>query len=118
MRFALFRKKGTREARARAVTIFRGELMRRVYHCVLLLAVVLECVLAIGCSSGTSTMVQVTTTSLPDGTVASPYSATLTATGGTSPYTWTQSSGGAMPGGVSLGSAGIFAGTPTAAGTF
>lgn len=93
--------------------------MRRVYHCVLLVAVVLACVQAIGCGGGgASTMPQVSTTSLPNGTVASPYSATLTAIGGTSPYTWTQSSGGAMPGGVSLGSAGIFAGTPTAAGTF
>src|SRR5207302_10381736 len=30
----------------------------------------------------------ITTTSLPAGTVSSPYSATLAATGGKSPYTW------------------------------
>jgi hypothetical protein len=44
--------------------------------------------------------------------------AELTATGGTPGYTWSQTSGGTMPNGVSLGSSGVFNGTPTTAGTF
>jgi subtilisin family serine protease len=59
----------------------------------------------------------VTTTSLPNGTVNAAYSATLTATGGTSPYTWSISSGG-LPGGLTLTSGtGVISGTPTGTGT-
>ncbi|HWQ56097.1 MAG TPA: putative Ig domain-containing protein [Bryobacteraceae bacterium] len=58
---------------------------------------------------------QITTASLPAGTVGTAYSQTLTATGGTPPYTWTVS-GGSLPAGLSLSGATI-AGTPTAAGT-
>jgi hypothetical protein len=54
----------------------------------------------------------ITTTSLPGGTVAVPYSATLAATGGVPPYTWTVSSG-ALPAGLTLGSDGKITGTPT-----
>jgi hypothetical protein len=77
-------------------------------------------ILATGCggSSSSTAKLQTTTTSLPNGTVAAAYSANLAAVGGTPPYTWSQSSGGALPGGLSLGSAGVFAGTPTVAGTF
>src|SRR5271156_4671031 len=80
-------------------------------------------ILATGCgggssSSNTTPKLQTTTTSLPDGTVGTAYSTNLAATGGTAPYTWSQTSGGALPGGISLGSAGVFAGTPTTAGTF
>jgi hypothetical protein len=76
-------------------------------------------ILATGCGGGSSTpKLQITTTSLPNGTVGTPYSTNLAAIGGTPPYTWSQTSGGALPGGLSLGSAGIFAGTPTVAGTF
>ncbi|HCN28967.1 MAG TPA: hypothetical protein DIT64_09405 [Verrucomicrobiales bacterium] len=42
---------------------------------------------------------------------------TLTASGGTAPYTWSVLSG-ALPAGVTLSSAGVLSGTPTAAGTF
>lgn len=59
----------------------------------------------------------VTTASLPDATVGTPYNATLTATGGLAPYTWSVISG-ALPPGLSLDSAGNITGTPTAAGTF
>ena len=59
----------------------------------------------------------VTTTTLPNGQVNQPYSATLAATGGNTPYTWSVS-GGALPGGISLNANGGIAGIPTAAGNF
>ena len=57
----------------------------------------------------------ITTTSLPDGTVNSAYSATLHSTGGTAPVTWSLSQG-SLPAGLTLSSAGNISGTPTAAG--
>jgi len=58
----------------------------------------------------------VTTTSLPGGTVGSAYSATLGATGGTIPYTWSISAG-TLPAGLNLtASSGVISGTPTSAG--
>jgi hypothetical protein len=49
--------------------------------------------------------------------VGSSYSATLAATGGTTPYTWKVTSG-SLPGGLSLNtSSGAITGKPTAAGT-
>lgn len=57
-------------------------------------------------------------TAMPNGTVSTPYSATLTASGGTSPYTWTVAScSGACNSGLSLSPSGVFSGTPSAAGT-
>lgn len=58
---------------------------------------------------------QITTYSLPTGTVGAPYDATLTATGGVPPYTWTVISG-SLPAGLSLNSNGEITGTPTATG--
>jgi hypothetical protein len=58
-----------------------------------------------------------TTSPLTSGQVAAAYSTTLAASGGTTPYTWTVSVG-ALPGGLTLSSAGQISGTPTAAGTF
>jgi hypothetical protein len=55
----------------------------------------------------------VTTSPLPAGTVNSPYSATLAATGGTSPSTWALATG-TLPPGLTLSSAGVISGTPTA----
>ena len=56
-----------------------------------------------------------TTSPLPGGLVGSAYNFTLTATGGTVPYVWTQTG---LPAGLNLDSAsGIITGTPTTAGT-
>jgi Putative Ig domain len=57
----------------------------------------------------------ITTTSLPNGIVGIAYSSTLTATGGTTPYSWTIVSG-TLPAGLSLSQGGTISGTPTSAG--
>lgn len=54
---------------------------------------------------------------LSGATVGTNYSQSVTASGGTAPYTYTLTSG-ALPAGLSLSSAGTLIGTPTAAGTF
>ena len=60
--------------------------------------------------------VTVTPTTLAQGTVGTAYSQSLTASGGTSAYTWTTVSG-TWPAGLSLGGAGVVSGTPSAATT-
>ena len=61
---------------------------------------------------------KITSTSLPAGTVGTAYSATLAATGGTAPYTWTDPScSGACNTGMAFSSAGVLSGTPVNAGT-
>jgi hypothetical protein len=65
-------------------------------------------------AAGTS--IQVTTTSLAGGQVGSAYSATVGASGGKTPYSWSLSAG-ALPNGLTLSGAGQISGTPTAAGT-
>lgn len=59
----------------------------------------------------------VTTGALPGGIAGTPYSQTETETGGTAPFTWSVT-GGTLPTGLSLSSAGVISGTPSAAGTF
>ncbi|MGJ5815105.1 beta strand repeat-containing protein [Paludibaculum fermentans] len=54
---------------------------------------------------------------LPGGTVGSPYSASVAASGGTNPFTYALESGN-LPPGVNIGTSGAFTGTPTTAGTF
>src|SRR5207244_9005212 len=54
---------------------------------------------------------------LTAGQTGTAYVQTLTATGGTPPYSWTVLSG-SLPGGLSLGVAGILNGTPTLPGTY
>ncbi|MGH2811589.1 MAG: putative Ig domain-containing protein, partial [Actinomycetota bacterium] len=60
---------------------------------------------------------EITTTSLPGGTVGRSYNQTLAAIGGTTPYDWSWS--GDTPPGLTLGAAtGTISGTPTAPGTY
>lgn len=60
----------------------------------------------------------ITTATLSDATKDSLYSATLAASGGRTPYSWSVSEG-ALPGGLTLaGATGIISGTPTATGAF
>lgn len=54
---------------------------------------------------------------LPDGALSVAYSASLAATGGVAPYTWTVA-GGAPPSGLSLSSSGAISGTPAGLGAF
>lgn len=61
--------------------------------------------------------VVITTSSLPNGTIGSAYSSSLSASGGTAPYTWSILSG-SLPNGLNLISMGSIQGTPTTAGTF
>jgi large repetitive protein len=56
-------------------------------------------------------------TTLSAATVAAAYNQTITASGGTSPYTYAVTAG-ALPAGMTLSSAGALSGTPTAGGSF
>ena len=65
----------------------------------------------------TAATVTVAPASLPAATVGAAYSQTITASGGTSPYSFAVTSG-SLPAGLSLASGGVLSGTPTAGGTF
>jgi len=71
--------------------------------------------LTLAISGGT---LKITTTTAALGTVGTAYNFQLEATGGVPPYTWAAASGSTLPAGLSLSSAGVVSGTPTAAGTF
>jgi len=58
----------------------------------------------------------ITSSSLPAGTVGSSYSQSLTSSGGTAPYSWALFSG-SLPAGLSLSSSGVISGTPSNAST-
>ncbi|MEZ2345742.1 beta strand repeat-containing protein [Terriglobus sp. RCC_193] len=60
--------------------------------------------------------VTITTSSLPAGTVNTAYSAQVQAGGGTTPYTWSITSG-SLPTGLALSRNGVLSGTPTSPGT-
>jgi Putative Ig domain/Bacterial lectin len=68
---------------------------------------------SISVSAGVST----TFAAPPAAITGSPYTDTLTATGGTPPYTWSVNAG-SLPAGIGLTSAGVLAGTPTTAGSY
>jgi len=62
---------------------------------------------------------------LPSGMAGVPYSASLTAAGGTPPYSWSWSASNipgspasSLPPGLTLNASGVISGTPTAAGTY
>ena len=68
----------------------------------------------------TTVAVTVNPATLPNGAFGAAYSQTLSATsanGGVAPYAFTVTAG-ALPGGLTLSSAGVLSGTPTAAGSF
>jgi hypothetical protein len=101
----------------RAFRFFRGCVFGRVLGTAIVIAVLFIA----GCTTnGSGTQFGVTTTSgqLATVVVNAVYpGATLTAANGTAPYTWAITSG-ALPTGLSLSSAGVLSGTPTAFGTF
>lgn len=55
-------------------------------------------------------------TTLPNGTNGTPYSSTISISGGKSPYSWSISSG-TLPAGLTLSNNGTISGTPTGSGT-
>lgn len=63
-----------------------------------------------------ATPVSILTASLPAGTVGVSYAATISATNGTLPYSYSVAAG-ALPAGLTLSTSGAITGTPTAAGT-
>lgn len=65
----------------------------------------------------TCNTIAVNPTSLPNGTQGTPYSQTITASGGYGSYTFAVTAG-ALPDGLNLASGGALSGTPTAVGTF
>jgi len=79
-------------------------------------AVVLTVLLLAGSYTAAAQPLTITTTVLPRATAGTEYSATLTATGGSQPYTWTANS--SLPPGLTLSSAGAVTGTPTSTGEF
>ncbi|GLW93999.1 putative Ig domain-containing protein [Actinokineospora globicatena] len=64
---------------------------------------------------GAGTPTTVTQPGNQSGTVGTPASLTLSATGGTAPYTWTASG---LPAGLSVSTGGVISGTPTTAGNY
>jgi hypothetical protein len=66
--------------------------------------------------TGVPAPLTIATTSVQGGTVGQAYSTQLNAAGGTSPYTWSVSSG-SLSTGLSLSAAGVISGTPTTAGS-
>jgi hypothetical protein len=71
--------------------------------------------LFVSCGSVCPT-ITVSPPTLPGGSQGTPYSQQLTASGGTAPYSFTET--GALPAGITLTAGGLLAGTPTVAGSF
>jgi hypothetical protein len=64
-----------------------------------------------------ATTITVSPAGLPDGTVGSAYNQSITASGGTAPYSFAITAG-ALPAGVTLAAGGTLSGTPSAGGSF
>ncbi|MFN7973540.1 MAG: putative Ig domain-containing protein [Acidobacteriota bacterium] len=76
------------------------------------------------CAGGTTYQVAITCgtitlapATLPNGSIGFPYSQTITASGGTAPYTFAVTVG-SLPPGLSLAAGGILSGTPTTLGSY
>lgn len=61
---------------------------------------------------------QIITTTVTAAQVGVPYTLTLLASGGVTPYTWSLVSGSTLPNGLTLSPSGVISGTPTASGSF
>ena len=69
-----------------------------------------------GGGGGVESTLKITTTELPDASIATAYSTTFAASGGHTPYSWKVTQG-SLPAGLTLAASGKLAGTPTALGT-
>jgi hypothetical protein len=70
------------------------------------------------CGVSVCPIITVNPATLPNGSVGTPYNQTVSASGGTSPYTFSVSSGALPPGLLLNGATGAITGTPNTAGTF
>jgi len=77
----------------------------------------MEVVETSGSGSGGTSALEITTSQVPSGILSKSYTAALSASGGTTPYTWSLASG-SLPTGLTLSSAGTISGAPTSAGSF
>ncbi len=68
--------------------------------------------------SVTTLTLTITTATLPNGQVSSPYSQTISSTGGYQPTVTYAVTAGALPPGLSLSAGGVLSGTPTTAGVY
>jgi hypothetical protein len=75
-----------------------------------------DIIYTIGIATPSCPVITVIPPTLPAGTAGTPYSQTITATGGTAPYTFTVVSG-TVPPGMTLSPTGVLAGTPTTPGS-
>lgn len=67
--------------------------------------------------SAAAPTITISPTSLPGGTVGVPYSETISASGGTAPYSFVVTSG-SLPPGLTLSASGLLSGTPTRAASY